>query len=174
MDLGQRSRHAGRDARCWEICAPPRSPADRWPRGPRSLVRPPDDPGSDPPSAKMESGEREKRAGAASHRDAVSIVTRTKADCNDARRLQPSSPGRRHGWVVLDVMALQTSGASGTHLPHAYAPELARIERDKRIAKPAVHAAYVRATGSACRPLPGCSSLDGQLRHGGDLPDPRR
>jgi hypothetical protein len=93
---------------------------------------------------------------------------RSVLDCNDARLT--AAQARRAAVMaggVLDVMALQTSGASWHPICYAYAPEVrARIERDKRIAKLRAVQRLVRATGPRLAvPFAGPACfLDGQLR----------
>jgi L-ascorbate metabolism protein UlaG (beta-lactamase superfamily)/nitrite reductase/ring-hydroxylating ferredoxin subunit len=70
-------------------------------------------------------------------------------DCNDARLTAAQARRAKHlAGGRLDVMAVQTSGASWHPICYAYPPEVvARIEAEKRIAKFRAVMRLVRATG---------------------------
>lgn len=118
------------------------------------------------------------------HDAAFLIVADGRAvlDCNDARLTAAQARRAKHmAGGRIDVMALQTSGASWHPICYAYPPEVRRqIERDKRIGKFRAVQRLVRATGPelavpfagpACFLDPEVAGFNGSREDPGIFPD---
>ncbi|HEU4421105.1 MAG TPA: Rieske 2Fe-2S domain-containing protein [Pilimelia sp.] len=103
-------------------------------------------------------------------------------DCNDARLTAAQARRAKHlAGGRLDVMAVQTSGASWHPICYAYPPEVrARIERDKRIGKFRSVLRLIRATapelavpfaGPPCFLDPELRRFNDSIREPGIFPD---